>query len=80
MTQIIVRYGCDGGCHKYFDNKDDLAEVEIQQFRGLNNGKAVYFTDRFELWCKDCQKKSETPETPEYLGASRTTPGFRING
>jgi hypothetical protein len=79
MTQVIVRYGCDGGCVRYFEDKDELTRVDIQQFRGLTNGEPIWFTDRFESWCKDCLDKSSVDKKyRDYEGPRRTNPGFKI--
>lgn len=79
MTEVIIRYGCDGGCGRYFDSKDELNRVDIQQFRGLNNGQPIYFTDRFELWCPSCTDKKRLPEDErKYQGPKITNPGFKV--
>jgi hypothetical protein len=52
MTEIIVRYGCDG-CGKLYENKEDLRIVEVKQWRG-GRSEPVYYVGRVELLCPEC--------------------------
>lgn len=55
MTTVIVRYGCDGSCGRYFEDKNDLIEVDVQQWRGRGgSGEPFYTTKRTELLCHRC--------------------------
>lgn len=53
MSDVFVRYGCDG-CYRWTDDPDNYFKVEVRPFNTRGD-----LPERIDLYCPDCYYERE---------------------
>ncbi len=69
MTEILVRYGCDG-CNRWTEDPEAFRKVEVRPFNSKGD-----LPERIDIYCEKCFREREVGPYISHAGLG--VPGVR---